>query len=471
MSSNRGPVPQGPQLSITLDPLGSATLHEQIERALREQIRSGRLTPATRLPSSRGLAAELGVSRGVVLEAYSQLIAEGYLVSSQGAPTRVAAAPSTERPPLPASSLEPSYSYQFDPGVPDLAGFPRGGWLRSLRAVMREARFDQLGPGDPRGAAELRNELMAYLGRVRGAAPEPEHTIICTGFTQGFAALCRALGDRGVTQVAVEDPGWVQHRLIASQMNLEPVPVPVDEQGMSITALAGTGCEAVITTPAHQFPTGAVLSSERRAELLEWAEDSDGLVIEDDYDAELRYDRGPVGALQGLAPERVAYIGSVSKRLAPALRIGWILSPSWLTGALTYEKAVGDGGAPMIDQLALADFLARGELDRHLRRVRLRYRHRRETMIAALERHMPGARPSGAAAGLYALVGLPREVDEYSVVRAAGTRGVGVEGLAGCRADPQSTEEPALVLGYGNVPEAAIERGIQLLAEALAQGV
>lgn len=424
-----------------------------------------------RLPSSRSLAADLGVSRGIVLEAYAQLTAEGYLTASQGTPTRVATAASAERPPVPASTLRRRHPYHFDPGAPDLAAFPRGRWLRSVRAVLAQAAFDALGPGDPRGTPELRNELMAYLSRARGAAPEPEHTLICSGFTQGFAGLCRALRDRGVERVAVEEPGWAQHRLIAERAKLEPIGIPVDERGVSIEALSASGCDAVVVTPAHQFPTGAVLASERRAELLEWAEDADGLIVEDDYDSELRYDRDPVGALQGLAPERVCNIGSASKRLVPGLRLGWVLSPSWLTGALTYEKGVSDGGSPALEQLALADFIARGELDRHLRRMRLHYRQRRDALLSALADAFPAGGVSGIAAGLFVLLMLPDGVDEDAALSAAAARGVGAEGLMSHRLGPTGQAGPArpagLVLGYGNLPEPAIDRGVRLLADAL----
>jgi GntR family transcriptional regulator/MocR family aminotransferase len=267
-----------------------------------------------------------------------------------------------------------------------------------------------------------------------------------------------------VEQIACEDPGWGQQRLVAQQAGLDPIPLAVDEHGIDVVALERSGCEAVVVTAAHQFPTGAVLSAERRAALLEWAEDADGLVVEDDYDSELRYDRGAVGALQGLAPERVCLIGSVSKRLAPALRLGWILSPSWLTGALAYEKALADSTAPALEQLALADFIDRGELDRHVRRMRVRYRARRAALLAALADHMPGARVRGAAAGLFTLVELPPGVDEQALVTAAQARDVAVEGIGAHRLG----DGPAgLILGYASLPEPAIARGVALLAEAM----
>jgi GntR family transcriptional regulator / MocR family aminotransferase len=386
-------------------------------------------------------------------------------VASQGAPTRVADAPSAELAPLAAGTLEPHHAYRFDPALPDLASFPRADWLRSLRQALRSAPFEALGAGDPRGAPELRNALMHYLGRARGAAPEPEHTVLCAGFGQGFALLCGSLHGRGIERIALEDPGWPKHRLIAERAGLEAVAIPVDEQGLDVGELAASGCEIVVVTPAHQFPTGGVMSSERRAALLAWADDTDGLIVEDDYDSELRYDRGPVGALQGLAPERVCHVGSVAKRLAPALRLGWLLSPSWLTGELTYAKALADGGSPALEQLALADFIARGELDRHLRRMRIRYRARRAGLEAALGRALPTARVSGTQAGLYALAELPGIGEEPAILRAAAAVGVGVEGLAACRIS--ATGPPGLLLGYANLSEPAIERGIELLGSAL----
>jgi GntR family transcriptional regulator/MocR family aminotransferase len=411
------------------------------------------------MPSSRALAGQLGISRGVVLEAYAQLVAEGYLTASQGAPTRVASAPRAERPPVAAGSLGQSFGIDLDPGAPDLAGFPRAAWLRSLRNGVQAARFSTLGRSDPRGLPELRDELMAYLGRARAAAPEPEHTIVTSGFTQAFSLLCRVLRDRGVERIAMEEPGWTQHRLIAERAGLEPVAVGVDpELGLSVPELERSECEVVVVTPAHQFPTGGVLAPERRTELLEWAEEFDGLIVEDDYDSELRLDRGAVGALQGLAPERVCHIGSTSKRLAPGVGLGWMLSPSWLTGALTFEKGTADGGSPVLEQLALADFIARGELDRHLRRARLELRRRRSAMIGALAQGLPGADVTGQPIGLFALVRLPDAVEEAAVVRQAAQRGISVTGLAEHRL--AAGEPPALVLGYGNASEPELVRGV-----------
>jgi len=452
---------------VAIDRESELPLHEQLERSLRENIRHGRLLAGTRLPSTRGLATELGVSRGVITEAYGQLGAEGYLETRQGAAVRVARAVRAAGPRAPARSLLPTFPYHFHPGLPDLAGFPRDRWLRSLRVAWRESPLGAAGYGDPRGVPRLREVLADYLGRVRGAAGDPESMLMCTGFMQGFSILCRWLHGQGVDAIAVEDPGWHVHRLIAEQAGLQTIPVGVDAHGLRVQALADTGAVAVLVTPAHQFPTGGVLSRERRAALIEWAEDGERLIVEDDYDAEYRYDRVAVGALQGLAPERVLYIGSASKRLAPGMRLGWMLIPSWLAWQLISAKAIEDGGSEVVGQLALCDFIERGELDRHIRRMRLRYQQRRDSLLQALTQWLPQGQPSGAGAGLYELVELPDGMSESALLAAAATRGVGMEGLAWHRYAHGGP--PGVLLGYGNLPEPAIEHGVRLIAEALAE--
>ncbi len=442
-------------------------LHEQIERSIRENVRAGRLNAGSRLPSSRSLAAELGISRGVVSEAYGQLAAEGYLLARQGAPVRVAHTVRAVTPRSPSPSLLPSFTHRLDPGLPDLAGFPRDRWLRSLRAAWRQAPIDAVDYPDPRGVPALRETLAEYLGRVRGAAADPEQLMICTGFSQGLSMIARWLRNRGITSVALEDPGWHSHRLILEQAGLGVEPIPVDAEGLRVDLLERSEAAAVIVTPAHQFPTGSVLSSERRAALIDWAETGERLIVEDDFDAELRYDRTRVGALQGLAPERVAYIGSASKRLVPGMRLGWMLMPSWLGWPLISVKAIEDRGSEAIGQLALHDFIVRGELDRHLRRMRLRYQRRREALMESLARHLPDARVDEGAAGLYELAELPEGTDEAALVSAAASCGVGVEGLSLHRFRPGGP--PGLVLGFAGLPEPAIEQGVRLLAEAAAE--
>jgi GntR family transcriptional regulator/MocR family aminotransferase len=464
MTRASGPV--SPELLVELDREADAPLHEQIERSIREDVRAGRLAAGSKLPSSRSLAAELGVSRGVVSEAYGQLAAEGYLLARQGAPVRVAQAVRTAASSGPSPSLRPDFPYRLDPCLPDLAGFPRDRWLRSLRAAWRQAPIDAVDYPDPRGVPALRETLAEYLGRVRGAAADPEQLIVCTGFSQALSLIARWLRLRGVDRVALEDPGWHSQRLIVEQAGLAVEPIPVDAGGLRVDLLERSDAAAVVVTPAHQFPTGAVLSSERRAALVEWAERGERLIVEDDFDAELRYDRTRVGALQGLAPERVAYVGSASKRLVPGMRVGWMLTPSWLGWPLISVKAIEDRGSEVVGQLALQDFVARGELDRHLRRMRLRYQVRREALLDALSRHVPEARVGDGAAGLYELVELPDEIDEAVMISAAAERGVGLEGLALHRFVPGGP--PGLVLGFAGLPEPAIEQSVRLIAEALA---
>jgi GntR family transcriptional regulator / MocR family aminotransferase len=465
VARSSGPV--SPGLLVELDREADVPLHEQIERSIREGVRSGRLSAGSQLPSTRSLAGELGISRGVVSEAYGQLAAEGYLLARQGAPVRVAPTVRAAAQRAPSPSLRPSFTHRLDPGLPDLAGFPRDRWLRSLRAAWRQAPIDAVDYPDPRGVPALRETLAEYLGRVRGAAAESEQLLVCTGFSQGLSLIARWLAGRDIKRVALEDPGWHSHRLILEQAGLAVEPIPVDGEGLRVDLLERSEAAAVIVTPAHQFPTGAVLSSARRAALVEWAEQGEHLIVEDDFDAELRYDRTGVGALQGLAPERVAYVGSASKRLVPGMRLGWMLTPSWLGWPLISVKAIEDRGSEAIGQLALHDFIARGELDRHLRRMRLRYERRRQALLESLARHLPQARVMEGAAGLYELIELPEGVDEAALVSAAAGRGVGVAGLALHRFRPVGP--PGLVLGFAALAEPAIDQSIRLLAAALAE--
>jgi GntR family transcriptional regulator/MocR family aminotransferase len=420
-------------------------------------VRSGALRHGAALPSSRALAGELGIARGVVTEAYSQLAAEGYLVASQGAPTRVAAASTVdEGAPLPDDEERPP-RFDFRPGEPDPALFPRAAWAGAVRQALREAPDARFGYGSARGLPELRRALATYLGRVRGVVADPETIIVTAGVTQGLTIAGRALLAHGVRTLAVEDPGSVFMRGPLGALGLELVPVPVDADGLDVDALDRSGAGAVLVTPAHQYPTGVVLAPERRAALRAWG----GWVLEDDYDAEFRYDRAPVGALQGLDRERVIYLSSLSKTLAPALRMGWLVPPPELAEDMRREKHRADRGSALLEQLGLAVLLERGELDRHLRRSRLAYRRRRDALAGALARHMPHARPHGAAAGLHLLVELPG-LDEAALLASAAAAGVGLEGLSEHTIEPGP---PAIILGYGCIPEPAIEPGIRRLAE------
>jgi GntR family transcriptional regulator / MocR family aminotransferase len=455
-----------PEVLLELDRQRPEPLRVQLERGLRDAIRSGRLQPGERLPSSRELARELGVSRGLVLECYTQLQAEGYLTSRGGSATRVAprAEAPPEPPPRPRAQVRPSIDFRH--GLPDLASFPRRDWAWAMREACRDVAAGELGYGNAWGSQALRVVLAAYLRRVRGAVAEPERIVICSGVQQGVNLVIRALAKRGVKRVAFEDPGHPDHRAGLELAGIEAVPVRVDHRGVDAEAVEASGAGAVVLTPAHQSPTGALLAPERRQALVAWAAEHDATLIEDDYDAEFRYDREPVGALQGLAPERVATLGSVSKSLAPGLRLGWIVCPPRLADAIAEEKRIEDRSSPVLDQVALAALIESGRYDRHLRRMRGVYAARRKALMDALARHAPGLELRGLAAGFHVLVLLPPGVSEAEVVDAARERSVGVYGL-GDDTFGEVRWPPALVMGFGNLGEGAIEKGIASIADLL----
>ncbi len=466
----------GPELLLRVDRNRPEPLREQLEGALRESVRAGRLAAGERLPSSRALARDLGVSRGLVTECYAQLQAEGYLVTRGGSATRVAAA---ARPPVDAPSPPSAFAgpaapvgIDFRPGVPDLSSFPRERWSRALRRACRDVPSDLLGYGDPYGDPMLRDVLAAYLRRVRGAAADAAHTVVCAGYAQGLQLVLRALAGEGVRVVAVEDPGDPDHRVAAAAAGLDVVAVPVDEHGVDTGALAATGARAVLLTPAHQSPTGVVLAPGRRQALIAWAVARDATIVEDDYDAEFRYDREPVGALQGLAPDRVALLGSVSKSLAPALRLGWVLCPPRLSAGVARQKRLADRGSPVLDQFALADLLRSGQYDRHLRHMRTRYAARRAALVDALGRYAPEVEVRGLAAGFHAVAQLPPGTDERAVVEAARRRSVALYGISGYLLDPpeRRASSARLVLGFGNLTPDAISDGIAAVADLLRGG-
>jgi GntR family transcriptional regulator/MocR family aminotransferase len=448
----------GPELLIGLTgPRRRALLEER----LRELVRDGSLPTRSRLPSSRALADDLGVSRRLVVDAYAQLLAEGYLVSRRGDGTYVAdtvGAADVARPAPAARRLR----FDFFPGAPDLASFPRTMWSRALREVLRTAPPDAFAYPDVRGAPALRIALAGYLRRVRGVVVEPDSILVCGGAAQGLALLGRALVRRGVEAIAVEDPGLPPHRAVLAYAGLRVEGVPVDEQGLEVDALRA---RAVVSTPAHQCPTGVALSPARRTALIAWAR-AGGILIEDDYDAEFRYDRAPLGALQGLAPDSIVYMGTTSKTLAPGLRLGWLALPPDLRDAVIEAKALDDMGSPTLEQLALARLIETSAYDRHLRRARRRNRGRRDTLIAAVAEHLPDAHVSGIAAGLHALVRLPRAFDAHELARRAARRSLGVYPLAFHQISPPP-ESDALVLGYAGLPEPAIAEGIRVLADVL----
>ncbi|MGH9249324.1 MAG: PLP-dependent aminotransferase family protein [Acidimicrobiales bacterium] len=458
----------GPELLLPLDRNHADPLRVQIERGLRDAIRTGRLHAGERLPSTRGLARALGVSRGLVVECFEQLQAEGYLSTKVGSATRVAAAanpsPAASVPPVPP---QPRLDVDFVPAVPDLGSFPRADWTWAVRETCRHAPNAAFDYGEARGSAVLRAVLASYMSRVRGAAADPERLVVCTGFSQGLNLVLRALADSGVTRVAFEDPGYDETSDIATAWaGVEAVPVPVDGCGIDVDALAATGVPAVVLTPAHQWPTGVVLTPERRQALVAWAVTNDAVIVEDDYDAEFRYDREPVGVVQGLAPDHVFALGTVSKSLAPTLRLGWILCPPALAEAVAGEKVRTDRGSPGLEQLVLARLIESGRFDRHLRRMRTVYARKRDVLVNALARHAPDVNVTGLAAGFHAVAHLPVSADEQAVVSAARARSVGLYGMSSNRSN-NTADPPQLVLGFGNLSERSIQAGIATVGDLL----
>jgi GntR family transcriptional regulator / MocR family aminotransferase len=402
-----------------------------------------------------------------VVDAYGQLAAEGYLTLRQGARPRVSEAAALGSAPQAARSpSSPGPRFDFRASVPDVSTFPRAAWLRSLREALATIPDADLGYGDPRGVEVLRSALAEYLGRVRGVVADPERIVVTSGYTQGLGVVCRALASAGAKRIALEDPSNPEDALIVARAGLQPVAIGVDEAGTKIAELQRADVDAVALTPAHQHPTGVVLTGERRTALLAWLRQTGAIVIEDDYDAEYRYDRPAVGALQGLDPDHVVYAGSASKTLAPALRIGWLVVPPTLLEAVQREKLLADRGTARIEQYAFADFLSRGELDRHLRRMRARYRARRDALVEALEHALPEAAVRGVAAGLHVTVELPESDDETAIGEEAHLRRVALETMSDYR--PHVVHRrPALVLGYAQMPEPTIRAGVREIAKAV----
>jgi len=450
------------ELPVMLRPDAHVPLHRQIESSIREAIRAGRLPRGSSLPPTRVLAADLGVSRGVVVEAYQQLTAEGYLTSRAGGYTQVAAGPAPPAAaPGPPRETKPAIDLSY--GRADVSSFPRVAWLRAIRSALTDAPNEVFGYLTGRGVPQLRVSLAEYLNRVRGTVAEPDHMVICTGYAQGVTLLIGVLAAAGAKRLALEDPSSNDDALPAARAaGLEVVGIPVDGDGIRVDLLWDSGADAVILTPSHQWPTGSVLSARNRAAVIRWATDRGAIIIEDDYDAEYRYDRTPVGALQGLAPGHVVYAGSASKTLAPGLRLGWFVLPGHLTEPMAAAKIAADRGSPALEQVALAGFIARGEFDRHLRRMRPVYRRRRDALLAALARHLPWLEPTGVSAGLHLVTWLPPHLDEAAVVGAARRAGVGLDAVG-----PYRIAHPGpggLIFGYATVSERAIAEGIARLA-------
>lgn len=432
--------------------------------ALRHGIQDGRLSAGAVLPSSRRLAADLGLSRGVVTDAYEQLAAEGYLAVRERLAPIVAEIVATE----PTAHDPPASSWRFDMGAvtPDVGMFPRPEWRRAMEWAVRNAPDAALDYADHRGAIELRTALSEYLGRVRGVRVDPSRIIITQGFTQALDLLCRVLIKRGATRLAMESPSHPGLWATVRGSGLELVGCPVDFEGLRPEVLDGLGADAVVVAPAHQFPTGAVMTAPRRKALIEWAAAHGTLIIEDDYDAEFRYDRAAIGAVQGLDPGRVAHVGSASKTLAPGVRLGWVSVPTELIDPLREQKSAADSGSPALDQLALTRLLRVGDYERHVLQARRAYRRRRDRLVRAITTRFSGVELRGAAAGMQLLLTLPSHADDLELVEEASRHGINITALSRLHLTPRS--ERGLLLGYGRLPEPSIEPAVDALVSALA---
>ncbi|MFI9321325.1 PLP-dependent aminotransferase family protein [Kitasatospora aureofaciens] len=469
-------------LDLTERRAAGAGLRAALEDALREAVQDGRLAPGTRLPSSRALGEDLGIARNTVVEAYGQLTAEGWLNSRQGSGTTVArrAAPSPAVRPARSPRPRPAVRHDLMPGRPDLSLFPRTAWLAAARRALATAPHEALGYGSPLGRIELREALTHYLARVRGVRTDPDHLLICSGVQQGLGLLWAALRERGTRSLAVEAYGLPPQHAVVRAAGLSAVALPLDCEGALVDRLDAR-CGAALLTPAHQYPTGAPLSADRRAAAVRWAREQDRYVVEDDYDGEFRYDRQPLGAMQALDPERVVYAGTAAKSLAPGLRLAWLALPDALVEPVARLKVLADTMSPVLDQLTLAELITSGTYDRHVRRCRLHYRRRRDRLVAALAEHAPHVRVTGIAAGLHAVLQLPPgSPSEAELVARAAAAGLALSSLGWHRADPtaevaetaETAEEagPALVIGYATPPEHAFPAALEALCGVLGAG-
>jgi GntR family transcriptional regulator/MocR family aminotransferase len=454
--------------ALHLDLAPGTARRTAIERALRAAIRAGTLPVDAPLPSSRALAQDLGVARGTVVEAYGQLVAEGYLATRQGSGTVVAWATARQArrrpaaaPPAPAEPVR----FSFRTGRPDVSTFPRGAWVRALRAALARAPDQALDYDQPRGRIELRTALADYLGRARGVIASEDDVVVTNGFGQGLRLLADALRASGARQVAVENPGGNEIRRLLQGAGLACHPVAVDAEGLVAGQLSDADA-AVVLTPAHQFPLGVTLSPARRAAVVAWARVRSALVIEDDYDGEFRYDRQPIGALQALDPARVVYAGTASKALAPGVRLGWMVLPRPWAERVAEAKSLDDGHAPALDQLALAELIRNGAFERHLRRMRKVYRRRRDDLIERVARRAPGIEPAGIAAGLHLVLRLPEGTVEAELEEACLARGVAVSGLRQFTVG-RAPAPGGLVVGFATPPAHSFDRAVDALTAAL----
>jgi GntR family transcriptional regulator / MocR family aminotransferase len=449
---------------LTLD--GDGKLHRQVERALREAIRSGRVSTGTVLPPSRELAAQLDCSRWAVTQAYSQLVTEGYLATRVGSGTWVSwSGPKQQTARRTAATRIATYRFDLAPGAPDLRAFPRTRWAEAARVAARTVPTADLGYPDEQGYLPLREQMSDYLQRSRGAIASAADVVIRSGVSASVAQLCAGLRAMGIDRIAVEDPGWTRMRAVIESTGMRLEPVPVDHDGLQVERLSSRdGLRAVVVTAAHQFPTSVVLAPHRRLALIDWARRNDGVILEDDYDAEFRYDRSPVGTLQGMAPEHVVLLGSVSKTLSPAIGIGWFVAQGQWRRLLERPAVVGPS---TMDQATFAELVAAGAYDRHLRAMQRRYKRRRDSVLTALQQELPTWTVGGAAAGLHLTLTHSSNPDTSLLTTAARDLGTRIVPLQDYRIHTPETQD-GIVLGYGNIADNDVPPAIQSLAKAAA---
>jgi GntR family transcriptional regulator / MocR family aminotransferase len=439
-------------------------LRHQLERLLRAGIEDGSLPGGTRLPSSRSLAEQLGVSRGVVVDAYEQLSAQGFLLSRARRAPIVSA---VEAPPPAPPRPTPRYRLVLSPNAPDLGLFPRRLWLRATAETMRELPDGELDyPPDSRGPASLRATLIGYLSRVRRVNVAADNLILTLGFLHSLDLVCRALVLRGGKRVAVENPSTPEQAAIVRSHGLEVDPIAVDEHGLVVEELLEAAADAVIVTPAHQFPLGTVLSSERRRALVSWARERDTLIVENDYDAEFRYGGPAIGAVQGVAPERTVYLGTTSKTLVPAMRLGWIAAPTGIAATLADVQLDGSGGFTGLNAQVFARLVVSGAYERHVQRCRREYRRRQEALVGAISADLPELELLGVAGGLHLALRLPRACDADQVAEIVGSEGILIRPLSYYAHGPIE-QEPGLVLGYGRLAVPSVSGVVRALGRAL----
>lgn len=457
------------QLALTVDRESRLPLAVQVRNTLRESVENGTLWPGTRIPSSRQLALDIGVSRSVVVEAYEQLSAEGYLETRRGSGTTVSgrarSAPSGSTLVPPDQERASAAVWDLRTGTSNVVDFPRQDWIRCVTSVVGDAGRQELGYSPPSGVPLTRRVLTGYLGRVRGVRSRPADLMVTAGFAQGLALVCKVLLDRGHTTLGVEDPGHPGEREFITSSGMRLAGIPVDEDGLRVDLLERSGVRAVLVTPGNQFPTGARLSQARRERLTAWAREVDGYVIEDDFDSAFQHRNDRLPALQSLAPDRVVYAGSASKALAPALRLGWLAAPSELMASIENVRAGWDIGCSGLEQLAFTRFIDTGAFDRHQRRLRTEFHRRRQTVRREAESALPGSRVIGRDSGLQAYVQLPAHVDEQAVVRAARQRSVLLRG-GRFYTLTDTSRPPALVISYATVGSAGLTRSMAALGAA-----